>query len=321
MFCLRKFVNFMYPSVAIIIVNWNNAKDTVDCIESIKKIIYRNYKIFLIDNGSGDGSFVKFQSLYAGISGIEILRLNENLGFSGGNNIGIKKALDEKFDYVLLLNNDTTVEPNFLDELIKIGESDEKIGVVGPKIYFHPDFDDLLKADRIWYGGGDFTWLGGGRHLQYEEIDKNPSETNPRETKYMTGCAFLVKSEVLKKVGLMPEEFFLYYEDTDWSLSIRKAGYKMIYAPASKIYHKVSRTTATLGNPKIHYYHTRNALLLSKRQAPKIILAGIYIWSVMHYLKQIIKLTILPSKRETSKMIMRGIEDFWEGKFGEYESK
>ncbi|KKQ42911.1 MAG: hypothetical protein US61_C0019G0011, partial [Parcubacteria group bacterium GW2011_GWE2_37_8] len=111
----------MYPSVAIIIVNWNNAKDTVDCIESIKKIIYRNYKIFLIDNGSGDGSFVKFQSLYAGISGIEILRLNDNLGFSGGNNIGIKKALDEKFDYVLLLNNDTTVEPNFLDELIKIG--------------------------------------------------------------------------------------------------------------------------------------------------------------------------------------------------------
>lgn len=302
----------MENSVAIIIVNWNNSKDTVDCIESIKRITYKNYKIFLVDNGSDDDSFLKFQSLYTGTGNIEIIKLNENIGFSGGNNVGIKAAINGNFDYVMLLNNDTIVEANFLDELIKVGESDEKIGVVGPKIYFHSD------PMRIWYGGGDFTWLGGGRHLQYDKIDENPNETEPKETKYMTGCAFLVKSEVLKKVGLMPEEFFLYYEDTDWSLSIRRAGYKIIYAPAAKIYHKVSRTTSRLGNSKIHYYHIRNALLLSKRQAPKIILAGIYVWSVAHYLKQIVKLAILPSKRETSKMIMRGIEDFWKGKFGKF---
>lgn len=321
----------MANSVAIIIVNWNNSKDTVDCIESIKRITYKNYKIFLVDNGSDDDSFLKFQSLYTGAGNIELIKLNENIGFSGGNNVGIKAAMNGNFNYVMLLNNDTTVEPNFLDELIKVGESDEKIGVVGPKIYFYPFNDNSLQTtnykpwpgklqtNRIWYGGGDFTWLGGGKHLQYEEIDENPNETEPKETKYMTGCAFLVKSEVLEKAGLMPEEFFLYYEDTDWSLSIRKAGYKIMYAPAAKIYHKVSRTTATLGNPKIHYYHIRNALLLSKRQAPKIILAGIYVWSAAHYLKQIVKLVILPSKRETSKMIMQGIEDFWKGKFGKYQ--
>lgn len=300
------------PSVAIILINWNNETDTIDCLRSLEKIIYLNYKIFLVDNGSKEESVSKLRPFNVGK--IELMEIGQNLGFSGGNNIGIRKALEENFDYALLLNNDTTVEPNFLDELISVAESDEKIGVVGPKIYYYNE------PTRIWYGGGDFTWLGGGKHLQYEEIDNNPNEAEPKKTKYMTGCAFLVKSEVLKKVGLMPEEFFLYYEDTDWSLSIKKAGYKVIYAPASKIYHKVSRTTSKLGNPKIHYYHIRNALLLSKRQAPKIILVGIYVWSALHYFKQIIKLVILPSKRETSKMIMRGIEDFWKGRFGQYQN-
>ncbi|MEK7123621.1 MAG: glycosyltransferase family 2 protein, partial [Patescibacteria group bacterium] len=157
---------------------------------------------------------------------------------------------------------------------------------------------------------------------RYDEIDSasQPSLLNvsPEETGYMTGCAFLIKAKVIREIGLLCEDFFLYYEDTDWSLRAKKAGYKIMYVPAAKIYHKVSRTASVLGNPTIHYYHIRNALLLSKRQAPKIILAGIYIWSVSHYLKQIIKLAILPSKREISKMIMRGIEDFWKGKFGKY---
>ena len=299
------------PSVAIILISWNNETDTIDCLRSLEKITYPNYKIFVIDNGSNEESVSKLRPF--NIGRVELIENGQNLGFSGGNNVGIKKALKENFDYVLLLNNDTTVEPNFLEELIKVGESDEKIGVVGPKIYYHGD------RTRIWYGGGDFTWLGGGRHLQYNEIDRAPNETEPRKTKYMTGCAFLIKSEIIKKVNLMSEEFFLYYEDTDWSLSVRKAGYKVMYAPASKIYHKVSRTTSKLGSPMIHYYHIRNALLLSKRQAPKIILVGIYIWSAVHYLKQIIKLIILPSKRETSKMIMKGIEDFWNNKFGQYQ--
>lgn len=306
------------PSVAIIIVNWNGAGDTIDCIESLKKINPpsggQNYKIFLIDNGSDDDSFSKFQSLYIGAKDIELTKLNKNLGFGGGNNVGIKSALDAGFGYVLLLNNDTIVEPDFLDELVKVAQSDEKVGIVGPKIYYYNE------PNRIWFGGGKFTWLGGGRHLQYEEMDRSPDEKKTKETEYMTGCALLVKSEVVKKIGLLEESFFMYYEDTDWSLRARKAGYKILYVPSAKIYHKVSRSASKLGNPIIHYYHIRNALLLSKRQAPKIILAGIYIWSGAHYLKQVIKLAILPSSREISKMIMRGIEDFYKNKFGKYEA-
>ena len=300
-------------SVAIILVNWNNAQDTIDCISSLKKINYKNFKVFLIDNGSTDGSLEKLRPLAN--KNAEIIETGKNLGFSGGNNIAIEKALAEKFDYILLLNNDTTVDPDFLSELVRVAESDPKIGVAGSKIYF------FSNPQMIWYGGGKFTWFGGGRHLQYEQIDKNPDDNQIKDTEYMTGCAFLIKSDVIRKIGELDERFFLYYEDTDWSLSAKEAGYKIAYVPSSRVNHKVSRSSAKLGNSIVHYYHIRNALLLSKKHASLPILMGIYIWSGLHYLKQIVKLVILPSKRDISKMIMRGIGDFYKGKFGQYHDR
>lgn len=298
-------------SVAIIIVNWNNFKDTIECVLSVQKINYPNYKIFLVDNGSTDDSYFELKPLAS--DKVEVIETGKNFGFSGGNNIGIKKALAENFYHILLLNNDTTVEPDFLSELVKVAENDNRIGIAGSKIYFYED------SKRIWYGGGKFTWFGGGRHLQYEKLDENPNEKEVKETGYMTGCSFLIKSEVVRKIGELDERFFLYYEDTDWSLSAKEAGYKIVYVPSSKVYHKVSRTASQVGSPIIHYYHIRNALLLSRKHAPFLILIGIYIWSVAHYLKQVIKLVILPSKKEISKMIMRGIKDFYKGKFGQYQ--
>lgn len=299
------------PSVAIIVVNWNNADDTIDCIQSLQKIAYDNFKVFLIDNGSSDDSISRLEALRG--EKVELVESGKNLGFSGGNNIGIAMALKEGFDYVLLLNNDTVVDKMFLNELMSVAESEEKIGIVGSKIYFYDE------PDRIWYGGGRFSWLGGGRHLQYCEMDKNPGDKKPKETEYMTGCVFLIRSKIIMTVGDLCEDFFMYYEDTDWSLRVKRAGYKIMYAPASKVYHKISRSASKLSNPLIHYYHIRNALLLSKRQAPKIILPGIYLWSFFHYLKQILKLIIMPSKRDVSRMIMRGIKDFYRGRFGQYE--
>lgn len=299
------------PSVAIIIINWNGADDTIECLESIKKIDYPKHKIFLVDNGSSDDSVLKLRALPN--PNFKLIETGKNLGFSGGNNVGIQKALKEGVDYILLLNNDTMVKSDFLTELVRVGDSDKSIGIVGPKIYYSSE------PTRIWFNGGDFTWLGGGRHLQHDEIDSDPGEAMPSETEFMTGCALLIKSRVAKEIGPMEERFFLYYEDTEWSLRARKAGYKVMRAPLAKIYHKVSRSSEKIGNSVIHYYHIRNALLLSWIHAPKIVLMGIYIWSGTHYLKQILKIAI-GYKPEVSKMIMRGIEDFWKNKFGKYEA-
>lgn len=296
-------------SVAIIVLNWNNENDSIDCLRSLEKITYPNFKVFMVDNGSCEASAAAVRAFCKGR--VVFIETGKNLGFSGGNNVGIRRALEEGFAYVLLLNSDTTVALDFLDEMAAVARSDENIGVVGPKIYFS------FEPNRIWYGGGKFTWLEGSSHVHYETTDKNPHEKYPHETDYMTGCCFLIKTSVIRKIGMLYDDFFLYYEDVDWSLRARKAGYKILYVPSSKIYHKVTRSIAKIGNPKIHYYHTRNVLLLARRHARFFALAGMYAWSIFHYAKQLVKIFFFPAKREMAKMIMKGITDFYRGKFGQ----
>lgn len=296
-------------SVAIILINWNNEKDCIDCLKSLEKVSHPDFKVFLIDNGSREESVACLRPFSK--SGVEIIETGKNLGFSGGNNVGIRKALTEGFAYVLLLNNDTVVAPDFLNEMVKAAQSDARIGVVGPKIYYY------FEPERIWYGGGAVSWLKGGTHPGQGEIDQNPDEREPLETAYVTGCAFLIKSGVIREIGEMCEDFFLYHEDTDWSLRAREAGYGVMYAPAAKVYHKVSRTTSSLGSPKILYYDTRNALLLAKRHAPFFVRIWIYILNFIRYCKQIVKIFLVPSQREAARMIMKGTEDFYKGRFGQ----
>ncbi|OGZ34499.1 MAG: hypothetical protein A2174_02690 [Candidatus Portnoybacteria bacterium RBG_13_41_18] len=297
------------PRVYIIILNWNGCQDTIECIESLKKINYQDYKIVVVDNGSTDASIEIIPKKY--FQDINFIEIKKNLGYAGGNNVGIRYALEKGADYVLLLNNDTLVSPDFLSKLVAISESSEKIGMAGPKILFAND------KNRIWFGGGVFTWFGGDKHFRYNEIDANDSQ---KDIDYMTGCALLIKKEVIEKIGLLNEDYFLYYEDIDWCLRAKKIGHKIVYEPSSKIWHKVSRTAKPAWDKIIFYYHARNALLLAKLNAPKIILAAVYFKSLLRYFKQIIKLVFFPSKRVISKMIMLGISDFYRGRFGVYKN-
>ncbi len=263
--------------------------------------------------------------------------MNSNLGFAGGNNVGIKYALKNQADYVLLLNNDTTVEPDFLSQLIKVAESDKKIGMLGPKINFYQP------KNRIWFLGGKINWLlNKGTHLYYDQIDSNlvqnsckesrrrhwrmsPSDgasqnlpNRPFEVDYFTGCALLIKKEVIKKIGLMWEGYFLYYEDTDWNLKARRNNWKIIVVPKAKIYHKASRSTKE-GSFSYIYYHTRNGLYLVKRNASFWIRFCVYFFSIWILAKQIIKLIFVPKKRIWAKAVMKGIEDFYLGRTGKLE--
>lgn len=238
------------PSVYIILVNYNGINDTIECIESLKKINYSNYKIIIIDNGSSDNSVNILREKYN--SEIKIIDLKKNYGFAGGNNIGINMALNENIDYVLLLNNDTVVEKNFLKELVILAENNKQIGVVGGKIYY---FDDKKK---IWYAGAKINTLTGKtKHIGVDEYDKGQYD-KISETDYVTGCMMLVSTNVIKRVGNMDESYFLYYEETDWSVRIKNAGYKLIYQPNSIIYHKVSRSTKKI-NHVMGYYYDRNS--------------------------------------------------------------
>jgi GT2 family glycosyltransferase len=247
------------PRVSIVILNWNGYDVTRECLVSLSKTDYPNCQIVVVDNGSADGSPDR---LAAEFSAVTLIRNPKNLGFTGGNNVGIRRALEENADYVLLLNNDTVVAPNFLSELIRAGESDKRIGLLNPKIlYFEP-------SDRIWYAGGSFNiWKGIASHRGSREVDRGLYDT-PEEVTFITGCAFLIKTEVIRKIGPLDECFFYTCEDTDWSIRSLNAGYRALYVPSSLVWHKESMDTKrNAGKAFRDFYNVRNSLLLARRHA------------------------------------------------------
>ncbi|MGL4873342.1 MAG: glycosyltransferase family 2 protein [Clostridium sp.] len=236
---------FKEPLVYIILVNYNGFEDTKECIASLKEIHYKNYKIVLVDNNSEQKANLNFE-------GVTTIKSEVNLGFAGGNNLGIKKALEEKAEYILLLNNDTTVEKNFLSELVQTAVKDKNIGVIGGKINY------FSEKDKIWYAGGKVnTFTARTKHIGVDELDKGEYDKET-ETEYVTGCMMLVPSKVIKEVGMMEEDYFLYYEETDWNIKIKNSGYKIMYNPKAKIYHKVSSSTQKI-NDIVSYYYDRNS--------------------------------------------------------------
>ena len=300
-----------FPKVSIIIVNYNGIDDTLECLNSLKSLSYPNCEVIIVDNASRNASSA-LDKIYNDFPNVKIISLGQNLGFAGGNNVGIDYALkQQKAEYILLLNNDTAVAPDFLKKMIEAGESDEEIGIVGAKIYYHSD------PTRIWYNGGHFSWTDGGKHEEYNRLDANPNDAKIKPTKFITGCAMLIKAKIILNIGLMDESFFMYYEDIDWSLRAKEAGYKTAVATSAHIWHKVSRSAIGMGEPKRHYYHIRNALLLAKKHASPFILKMLILWSRYYYFKQTIKSVLLPSKKEISEMIMLGIKDFQQKRFGE----
>lgn len=255
-----------FPSVAIILVNWKSFDVTSDCLESLKQLKYPNYQVILIDNGSQDGSVEKFRTHHPHIV---LLPSETNLGFAGGNNIGLRYAQAQPFDYAIMLNNDTFVEPDFLTLLIDYMETHPEVGAIQPRIHFNDNRNLLWNGGAYFNPWTGFTYTDGEnqlpkkRHLQLKEID------------WISGCAFLVRTHMLDRTGLLNEDFFMYSEDVDLSFRIRKLRYQLIYHPASVIYHiaGVSNKSTTRGkegyvNHMVHYYNQRNRLWIIKKYTP-----------------------------------------------------
>ncbi len=310
------------PKISIIVLNWNGWQDTLECIDSLAKIKYPNYEALIIDNGSGNDSVIRIKKhLAAGnFSNFKFLIFEKNFGFAGGNNKGIEQAIKGGADYVLLLNNDTSVDPFFLNKLAETAEKNKNIGIVGSKIYFYSE------PNRIWFAGGKINRLKTkGEHLRLNEMEtsriknsgKNPEIENSLPMDYITGCAMLIKKEVIEKIGVLSEDYFLYYEDTDYCLRARQAGWQCVLAPESHIWHKISQSTKEF-SPSYLYYHTRNGLMMAKRSNSFAMLFLVYFFSIYLAAKQIIKYSFMPAKREWSKMVMLGIWDFYRGKTGKF---
>ena len=286
--------------VYILILNWNGWKDTVECIESCKKLDYPNFRMLIVDNGSTDNSETSLRDHFPDI---ELIQTGRNLGFAGGNNVGIKYALDRGADYIWLLNNDTVVAPEALTELVIVAEDNKRAGIVGSKIYFYDE------PQKIWFAGGGWRERKFfASHRGMHEIDTGQFD-KICEVDYITGCSLLIKSIVIKEVGLMHEDYFLYWEDADWNATVSEHGWKILYVPGSIVWHKISSSVKNNKYLEMRYY-IRNGLYFFQRHEPKrIFLLIIYIIVVF----------IKDKDNDYAKGHINGLIDFFRRRIGKID--
>jgi len=253
------------PKIFIIILNWNSADFTIECIKSLAKLTYPSYEIVIVDNGSTDGSDEVIKDIFPKIT---FLRTAVNKGFSGANNIGINFALEHGAEYIWLLNNDTTVDPDALTYLVDFALSDTKIGMVGSKIFFYDE------PELLWYAGGNFDVEQGGitSCIGWGQRDTGQFD-HIADVDYVSGCSLLIKKCVIEKIGLMPEEYYIYFEETDWNYQTQKAGFRTVVAQKSIVWHKVKRQKEYL--TRFVYYMTRNRFLIVHKFCQKALPACI----------------------------------------------
>lgn len=285
--------------VFIVILNWNNSADTINCIKSLSYITYQNYEVVIVDNNSDDDD-VKMLTEEFG-NRIHLIKNKSNLGFSGGNNIGIKYALKAGAEYILLLNNDTVVEPDFLTNLINSPLNNKKTGIITPLINYEAN------RDKVWLAGGYISKLkASGFPYYFNRNEKEVKES--RKVSFASGCCMLIKVKLLETIGVLDENYFLYVEDTDYCQRTLDEGYEIVFEKESKIYHKVNSTTTKLTKALPLYYSVRNRLYFAKK------LFGNWFYPAYLYVISSILLKTLfwffYGKNDMIKMAWKGVKDF-----------
>ncbi|MHB8173212.1 MAG: glycosyltransferase family 2 protein [Nitrospirota bacterium] len=238
----------MLPLVYIIVLNYNRRDDTLECLRSLFHMDYPNFKVLVVDNASSDGTADAARKAYPQA---EVLENEKNLMYAGGNNEGIRFALAHGADWILLLNNDTVVDGHLVSEMINAAYAHPEAGVLGPMIYYYTRKGQpsgrrstgSTGREVIWYAGGIVKlWMGLTAHRGLREEDTG-RYGRIEETDYITGCAMLVSRGCLDKVGLLDTSYGMYAEDADFSLRARRAGFRLLFVPGGKVWHKISMST------------------------------------------------------------------------------
>lgn len=265
----------MRTKIFIIVLNWNGAADTIECLDSLSKLVIEgiSLRVVVVDNASTDDSVRKIKSIVFPFD-LVVLENSENLGFAGGNNVGLEYSLENGADYVMVLNNDTMVDSKLLISLISSFEKERNIGVISPKIYFAKGFEfhkdrystpDLGKV--IWYAGGRIDWDNVfGFNVGVDEVDRGQFD-GIYETDFATGCCSFFSASALRKTGFYDKRYFMYFEDVDLSVRLKKLGYKVLFNSDGVVFHKVARSSG-IGSNLNDYFITRNRLLFGLTYAP-----------------------------------------------------
>lgn len=284
------------PLVSLIILNYNQAELTCDLLETVQRLSYPNLEVIVVDNKSmlDPTPIIRARQF----SNLQIILNDTNLGFAGGNNEGMRQA---RGDYFLILNNDTEVTPDLVEQLLVPFATDETIGVTCPKIryYEHPTVIQYAGYTSLNPYTGQATAIGTHQE-DWGQFDEG------HITPFAHGAAMLVKRRVVEKVGLMPDLYFLYYEELDWCCRIKQAGYRIYYQPLALVYHKESMTVGK-SNPMKVYYHTRNRILFMRRNVSGLTLSVFLVYYAGLALPKAIVQYGLAGQFTFMKALLRGV--------------
>jgi len=322
-----------WPTVFVIILNWNGWKDTIECLESLYSVSYPNYRVVVVDNNSGDDSLARIEEYARGEISVEssffphcsrqeslkvteyvreeaedisdlaeevtgkhaylaaneqlvIIKNEQNFGYAEGNNIGMRYALKAAADYILLLNNDTVVHKDFLTELVRVAEEDDGIGAIGPKICFY-DAPQVIQSTGAHV---DF-WTGRAISLNWETADDPlDSSSTPKllPVDYIYGACFLINHRIVEEVGALDPLYFLYGEELDWCMRIRRAGYRIVCDLDSKIWHKGMASTSK-DKHFSQYYLERNRVIYMRKYARTLQFISFLLYYPAYYIAFLVK--------------------------------
>jgi hypothetical protein len=243
-----------------VVLNWNRADDTLACLDSLQALTYPNFHVVAVDNGSTDDSPRRLRA-YRSPYPLVLLETGQNLGYAGGNNVGARHALEHGADFVLVLNNDTTVAPDLLEQLVDAAKRNPDVGVFSARVMY---FDD---PQRVWFDGA--RWNESSLRLEWPGQGEVETELGmvDHDTDYACGAALFFRAEVARTIGLLDETFFLVWEEVDWCFRARKAGWRNIVAAAAKVWHKIGVSFGSESSPLRTYFSIRNELLWFSRYA------------------------------------------------------
>lgn len=309
----------LQPSVHILILNWNSFDETVECLDSLRNLTYPNYKIQLVDNASLNDEADRLKERFPEIN---LLKQSENIGFCGGCNAGMKEAIEDSADFVMLLNNDTLVTSNLIEKLIEGYAQLDDAGAVSPIIMKYPE------TDTVWFSKAEWTtdWRSGEARfrLAADESIEELQNREPYETEFACGCCLLVSADVIRSVGMLDERYFAFFDEAEWCARMARNGLRSYVIPDTHIYHKVGRTTPNL---VMTYLLTRNRLLwisenleLRKRLNAYPVMLKELAWHLVNASHLIGKKKRYIS-RPRSRVYLLGWKDYVLGRFGKWSEK
>lgn len=298
-----------------VVLNWNNSEDTGECIGSLLKVVHPSLRVVVVDNGSTDGSGRRLKEAFPDVM---VLQTGRNLGYAGGNNMGIRHALAHGAKWVLILNNDTVVDGHLLERLMEAAEEKPEGGIYGPKVLFYHE------PERVQYAGTRRVRLNRFEHVGSGKLDRNLQDPGTVETDWAAGCAMLVSSDVFRGAGLLDARYFLFMEEQEFSYRARRKGFKTYFVPRARVWHKSGVTFTKAHGPlkdrRQIYFYTRNSLLWIESYLPPLEKVGAYVsylrFAVGH-LRRLLRYSRSSPEWLHSRAVLRAFRDYIFRRFGD----